>query len=113
MGWYLGVIGRINYEETPKHLFIGDMTNGTQNICMGIQYEIWCQQIREFLSNYKRLKTEGFHFLNWVKSKFPIFGIVYPETVNKHDFCYQCSINGPDLFFGELVIIIYYHHKYI
>ena len=64
MGWYLGVIGRINYEEIPKYLLIGEITNGTPNIFMGIQYEIWFQQIREFLSNCNKLKIEGSHLLN-------------------------------------------------
>ena len=54
MGWYLGVIGRLNYEETPIYLFIGEVTNGIPNIFMGIQYEIWFQYIREFLYNYNR-----------------------------------------------------------
>ena len=30
--------------------------------------------------------------------------VIDPETINTHEFCYQCSIHGPDCLFGKLRI---------
>ena len=42
--------------------------------------------------------------MNQVKVKNPRYGAIYPKTVNKHDFCYQCSKYGPDTLFLSLRI---------
>ena len=56
-------------------------------------------------------------FLNKIKGKAPMQKTIYPETVNKNDLCYQCSIYGSDLLFCDLRIrnkktrTIYSHQK--
>ena len=39
------------------------------------------------------------HFLNPVKLKVTRWGTISAKTVNKHELCYQCSVNVPDLLF--------------
>ena len=36
--------------------------------------------------------------------KIPGCGKICPKTVNKHDFCYQCSEDGSEFLFGRLSI---------
>ena len=44
------------------------------------------------------------HFLNQINGKIPRSGVIDPETINSHDFCYQCSKHGLDCLFGKLRI---------
>ena len=39
-----------------------------------------------------------------MKVEVPVILRTGPETVNKYDFCYHYSIDGPELFFGDSII---------
>lgn len=43
------------------------------------------------------------HLLNQVNEKIPRCGTIEPKTINNYAFCYQCCIDVPDLFFGNLM----------
>ena len=36
------------------------------------------------------------HFLNQINAKIPRIGVIGPEKINPHDFCYQCYKHDPD-----------------
>ena len=95
----------IHYEETLVYLFIGEVNNGVPNIFRGIQYESWSQHFEDqFYPILIGATSKGVLFYQFT-FKVTIEGIIYPETVYKHDLCSQFSINGSDLLFGDLSII--------
>ena len=44
--------------------------------------------------------------LNQINGKIPSSGLIDTETINLHDFCYQCYKHGPDCLFGKYVLRI-------
>ena len=44
------------------------------------------------------------HFLNQNNGEIPRICVIDPETINPHEFCYECSKHGPDFCLGKLLI---------
>ena len=50
MGWYLGVIGKLQNGECLIYIFMGEVLNGTPNILNKSSYHCWYKQLDRKLS---------------------------------------------------------------
>ena len=65
----------------------------------------WFQQLRnKFSPTLVNTTSEHVYLLNQKKRKVPMGGKFYPKTFYKHDLCYQCSVDGPELLYEKLRI---------
>ena len=88
--------------------------NGTPIIFNKIIYSSWYKELRTHFSPILiNTSHNNVHFLNQINGEIPRNGVIGPETINPHDFCYQFSKHGPDCLFGKLRIKDYNYEPHI
>ena len=74
------------------YIFTEKVQDITPNTFKNSLFNIWFQQLRDKQSTVIINNTHhNVHLLNQVKGGIPRRGRIYPKTLNKDDFCYQCS----------------------
>ena len=75
--------------------FTGELRNGTPYIFTNSQYHCCFKELRDKFSPVLINTThDKVNFKYIFKGEIPICGTFDPKTLNKNDFCYQCSKNG-------------------
>ena len=94
---------RLHNENFLIYIFTEEGKYGNSIIFQYEQYQSWFQKSRYKLQSII-INTTYYNvkILNQVKGKFPGGGTTDTKTVNKHDLCYKCSIDGYDLPFVNL-----------
>ena len=101
----MGVIGKLQNDEYLIYIFTGKFQNGTWIIFHKTIYHCWYKYLRNHFSPVIINTThKNIHFFNQINGEIPGSGVIYEETINPRDLCYQFSKDGPDFLFGKLKI---------
>ena len=104
--WYLGVIEKPHNYECLMYIFIGEVKDDTPNKFINLSKSV-------FFNNWGVNFHQFWFILHMTMFIFEFSSIAnsniwynWPKKVNEHDFCYQCSKDGPDLSFGNWGLVI-------